>query len=222
MDRIYVPTNNPEDWQELLAEPDKHWKIGYSAKSLAYSWQEADGFPSSIQKVFNGSGIPTFHDIELLAAFPEYKVPLPGGVRASQNDVFVLARGDGELVSIMVEGKVSEPFGPTVDEWKQDKSKGKDIRLAYLLKELGLEESTQIDNIRYQLLHRTVSAIIEARKFTAGNALMLVHSFSQDNKWFDDYARFVGLFGVSAKPDSIVFVKNMGGIDLYCGWVKCD
>jgi len=44
-----------------------------------------------------------FQGIEILAAFPEYKVPLLGGRRASQNDIFILAKGAGQLVSIMVE-----------------------------------------------------------------------------------------------------------------------
>ena len=71
----------------------------------------------------------------------------------------------------MVEGKVSEPFDKTIAEWREDNSEGKHIRLKFLLDELGLEENKQINTIRYQLLHRTVSAIIEAEKFKAENAL---------------------------------------------------
>jgi hypothetical protein len=51
---------------------------------------------------------------------------------------------------------------------------------------------------------------------------MLVHSFSRSNEWFDDYSGFLGLFNVSAKPDSLVFAKSISGIDLYYGWVKGD
>jgi len=163
-----------------------------------------------------------FQNIELLLAFPEYKVPLPGGARPSQNDIFVLARGNDQLVSIMVEGKMSEPFGETIAEWKEDSSKGKRSRLKFLLKELALEENEQIDAIRYQLLHRTVSAIIEAKKFKAQNALMLVNSFSRSNEWFDDYSQFLALFGLNAEPDSLVFAKNIEEIDLYFSWVKGD
>jgi hypothetical protein len=53
----------------------------------------------------------------LLLAIPEYKVSLPGWGAASQNDIFCLARTQHGLVSIMVEGKVNEPFGPLVKEW---------------------------------------------------------------------------------------------------------
>ena len=219
MGKFFIPANIAEDWKSLLAEPDKQWRDDYSAKLLAYCWQEANDFPQSVKKVFIDSGTRLFKDIKLLLAFPEYKVSLPGGRRASQNDIFVLARGNNQLVSIMVEGKKSEPFDKTVAEWKSEYGKGKHIRLRFLCRELQLELG-QIDHIRYQLLHRTASAIIEAKKFNAQNALMLVHSFSHTNEWFDDYCQFLALFGVEAEIDSIVFAKNIDGIDLFFAWVK--
>lgn len=223
MSRIFIPASKPEDWRPLLAEPHKHWKTGYSAKALAYCWQEADGFPESVQNVFKKSGIKLFQNVELLLAFPEYKVPLPGGSRPSQSDIFVLARGDNQLVSIMVEGKASEAFGETVDEWiKKDATEGKETRLDFLCHVLKLEKN-KTGAIRYQLLHRTASAVIEAKKFNTKNALMLVHSFSQYDEWFDDYRQFLGLYGLSrVVPDSLVFAKNIDGINLYFGWVRGD
>ena len=214
MNKIFIPARKPADWKSLLAEPDKHWKTGYSAKTLAYCWQEAKGFPECVKKVFKKSEIELFRNIELLLAFPEYQVVLPGGARPSQNDIFILAKGNNQLVSIMVEGKVSEPFGNTIAEWRKHNSEGKDIRLKFLLEELGLEENEQIDSVRYQLLHRTTSAIIEAKKFKAENALMLVHSFSRSDEWFEDYIQFLGLFGLRAETDSLVLAKNINGIDL--------
>lgn len=217
--KFFRPTNNPEDWKQLLAEPDKQWKTGYSAKALAYCWQEARGFPPEVRQVFRSSDIDIFQDIQMLVAFPEYKVPLPGGRRASQNDLFVLAKGNGQLISIMVEGKVSEPFGDTIAEWKAQSGKGRETRLEYLCDLLGLNTAT-VDHIRYQLLHRTASALIEAQRFNAPNALMLVHSFSRENKWFEDYQQFLALFGVTGKVDSLVLGKNISGVKLHFGWVK--
>ena len=37
-------------------------------------------------------------------------------MQASQNDLYVLAKSNNELLTIMVEGKVSEPFGSTVEQ----------------------------------------------------------------------------------------------------------
>ncbi len=37
MPKFYVLADGANDWRPLLAEPEKHWRTGYSAKSLAYS-----------------------------------------------------------------------------------------------------------------------------------------------------------------------------------------
>ena len=222
MGKFYIPSNTPEDWKFLLADPDKHWKTGYSAKALAYAWQEAGDFPHSVKRVFKNSGIKLFQDIEMLIAFPEYTVSLPGGRRASQNDIFVLARGNDQLISIAVEGKVDESFGELIADWKLHDMGGKKVRLKFLCEVLQLDV-TKIDHIRYQLLHRTASAVLEAKKFNARNALMLVHAFKKTKENYDqsfqDYSQFVELFGVKGKPDSIVRGKKIDSINLYFGWV---
>jgi hypothetical protein len=185
MPGIFIASNGPDDWRGLLADPEKHWRTGYSAKALAYCWEEDDGFPTQVALLFSDSGIPTFQSIELLLAIPEHQVPLPGGGRPSQNDLFALASCRDGLISIMVEGKVSEPFGPTVEEWLIKASPGKYERLEYLRNQIGLDKEFS-PHIRYQLIHRTASAVIEARRFCAKTAVMIVHSFSQEDLWFED------------------------------------
>lgn len=214
MTRIYVPASSAEQWAQFLADPVKHWRQGYSARALAYSWQEAAGFPAEVASVLASQ----FAAVELLLALPEHKVPLPGGSRSSQNDIWVLARSEGKLISITVEGKVSEPFGPTVQEWETESSSGKSERLMYLLALLGL--SSIPDTTRYQLLHRTASAIIEAQRFNAAHAVMLVHSFSQSGEWFQDYAAFVSLMGGNATENSMVPVGSRSGVSLHLAWVR--
>lgn len=116
MNKIFIPANKPEDWIPLLAKRERDWKTGHSAKALAYCWDEANDFPDEVKGAFENSNIPLFKNAKLLMAFPEYKVPLPGGKAASQNDIFILARGNDQLISITVEGKVSEPFDQTITE----------------------------------------------------------------------------------------------------------
>lgn len=223
MSKFYIPAVKPEDWQSLLAEPNKHWKTGYSAKALAYSWQETDDFPPQVRNVFQNSGIPIFQDIKMLLAFPEYKVSLPGGKRASQSDIFILAKGDDKLVSITIEGKVDEPFGEIISEWKAKDMGGKEERLRFLCDQLMLNTEA-VGNIHYQLLHRTASAIIEAKEFNAPIALMLVHVFEKTKEKYDEsfqaYCRFLALFGVKGEINSLVFAKDINGIGLYFAWVK--
>lgn len=219
MKRIFIASTQPRDWKRLLADPEKHWRTGFSAKSLAHCWEDADGFPQEIARLFAESNIPALQGIEVLLILPEYKVSLPGGRRPSQNDIFVLAKAQGQLISIAVEGKVSESFGPTLEKWDAKASKGKIHRLAFLKEQLGLSQDFPL-HIRYQLLHRTASAIIEAQRFNAKSAVMLVHSFSQSEEWLEDYQAFLNLFEVRAEPNQLVFVKRTQGIDLYCGWAK--
>lgn len=218
MGKILIPAIGPDDWQQFLAEPIKHWKRGYSARTLAYCWHDADGFPKDVYNVL--SMADPFRDIDLLVAIPEHQVPLPPiRGRASQNDIWVLARCATGLVSIAVEGKVGESFGPTISEWMSTPTPGKKIRLDYLSEILGVEMGFPED-IRYQLLHRTASAIIEARRFTARHAVLMVHSFSQNDQWFEDYANFVRLFGTVGIRDQVVTATILKGVQLYFVWVR--
>ena len=215
---FFVKTSKPEDWQNQLAEPNKQWKTGHSAKALAYCWMEAEGFPSSVKRVFQKSEYGVFKDIAFLVGFVEHKVPLLGGIRPSQNDILVLAKNRKDLVVIAVEGKVAEPFGKTVGEWLKIESEGKETRLKFLNKLLQLNQYN-LQEIRYQLLHRTASAVIEAKRFNASTALMLVHSFSPNCKWFDDYSNFASLFGITAQWNSIHFAKRIDDVNLYLAWI---
>jgi hypothetical protein len=218
--KIFVPTAGPETWKQLLAEPERQWRTGYSARSLAYCWENAEnGFPAEVRSVFEQSGEKAFRRLELLYAFPEYQVPLPGGGRPSQNDLLVVAKSaDDGLVTIAVEGKVAESFDKTLADWHSDESKGKTERLAFLQDLLGLPAIPL--NIRYQLLHRTASAVMEAQKLNATQAVMLVHSFSPENLWFEDFAAFAALFEIQAELNHLHLARKFPGLTLYLGWVK--
>lgn len=221
MARIYVPARSAEDWRPFLGDPEKHWLDGYSAKELAKAWQGANGFPAEVGKAFVNSGIDLFHNLELLLAIPEHQVDLPPpGGRPTQCDLFAVARGGQSLVAIAVEGKVKEPFGPLVSEWLMDGSEGKRTRLRFICDKLGLREK-EVEGIRYQLLHRTAAALIEAERFMAKHAVMLVHSFSLNNEWFEDYAAFARLYGISEpKPGAIVRARRQDDRILCLGWVS--
>jgi len=219
MSRRFVPSSGPGDWQALLADPVKHWARGYSARTLAHSWEDQDGFPPEIQRLLLQHS--ALVKVDPLLIFPEWKVPLPGGLRPSQNDVWVLAKGDHGLVSIAIEGKVEEPFDKTIGEWKLDASPGKEVRLKYLLDVLGLQDPVP-DSVRYQLLHRAASAVIEAERFGADHAVMIVHSFSPTNQWFADFSYFVALFGQSADVGQLVSTQARRGLPLHLGWAHGD
>jgi len=219
--RIVVPTESADDWKRLLAKPELHWREGFSAMTLAQSWEAAHpSVPPEIQAALRSAGDPALDDLELLLAIPEYQVDLPGGRRPSQTDVLALMRGAQGLVAIAVEGKVDEPFGPTVGEKRAERSPGVDERLAWLLDFLQLGECP--DPIRYQLLHRTASALIVAQHYHAAAAVMLVHSFSPDALWFNDFAAFVRLLGAVPGVGEVSRVERHGQAPLFIGWAKGD
>ena len=76
------------------------------------------------------------------------------------------------------------------------------------------------EDVRYQLLHRTAAAVIEARRFGVEYALMLVHSFSQSDEWLADYAAFVELFGAKGECGTVVQLRELSGVTLHAGWVR--
>ena len=105
--RIFIPTNGANSWQPLLAELEKQWKKGYSARTLANCWEDCleetcekiktSDFPKSIEVTFQNSKIDLFKNVKLLFAFPEYKVKLPSGGGESQNDIYVIAKNTKEV-----------------------------------------------------------------------------------------------------------------------------
>jgi hypothetical protein len=221
MNRIYIPSSGVDDWRKLLADPVKHWRTGFSARSLAYAWENTIGFPGEIQDLFITSD-PPFPNMEILLAIPEHKVLMPPyGGHPSQNDLFVLARNSiNSLVAITVEGKVSESFDKNISEWNKKGSRGKETRLAFLKNKLGLSNEVP-SGIRYQLLHRTASAILEAERFTAKSAMMIVHSFSPSDLWFEDYQAFIRLYGIeNVVIGKLYFLREIAGIKLFSGWAR--
>lgn len=217
--KIITPSAGSQDWKALLADPEKHWASGYSARSLAHSWENAYGFPSEVAAVLSQNS--SLRGIEPLLIFPEWKVPLPGRITASQNDAWVLAKCESGLVSIAIEGKVEEPFDKSIGDWIAGSSPGKLVRLNFLTELLGITQPIP-NTVYYQLLHRTASAVVEAERFGATQAAMLVHSFSPTNRWFEEYKAFVALLGATAEPGKLTTVKARNNLPLHLAWVHGD
>lgn len=223
MTYIYIPSSGVDDWRKLLADPKKQWRKGFSARTLAYAWENYQDFPPEINDLFINC-VPPIYNIELLMAIPEYQVRMPPyGGHPSQNDLFVLAKdSSNQLITMMIEGKVSESFDKNLSLWNSEDSPGKVKRLIFIKDALGLVDEIPL-TIRYQLLHRMVSAILEAKRFNARKAIMIVHSFSQDNLWFEDYQAFLNLFGVrNTETGKLYMVQELSGINVYTGWACGD
>ncbi len=221
MKRIFVPTRNGSDWQRLLAKPKLQWQTGRSAMTAAAAWERAgDAFPPEISRLLDSSLDPDLVRLKLLAAIPEWEVPLPGGQTASHTDVLALASNEQGLCVMAVEAKVDEDFGPQLKDKRAHASAGQLQRLDYLHSLLGVAELD--DGIRYQLLHRTASAIITAREFHAHVAVMVVQSFGTQTFLREDFDIFCQSLGAEEMRGGMKVVPSMHTPRLYLGWCTGD
>jgi hypothetical protein len=204
-------TRSADCWKQHLAQPDRHWKPFRSAMETALSWEAQKAVPPEIAALFPNA--------DLLQAIVEYPVALPGGDRDSFNDVFALFADEDGLITCMVEAKRDEPFGPTLAEWCSAPSEGRSRRLGFLCDTLNLNANVLPGTLRYQLLHRTASAVLTARAYRTSRTVMLVQSFSPEHRWFEDYSDFCDQIGLQAKKGALTGTIDLNGVELSLGWV---
>lgn len=223
MSRILIPALGPTDWRRLLADPARQWRPGKSAFESAVAWEAAKrtarGLPPEVERLLDGS--PAFGAARLLLGVPEHQVELDGGGHASQTDFWALIETASGVVSMAVEAKAGEPFDRPVNEWLEDASgrSGKPERLAQLCRILGLE-TVAVGGLRYQLMHRPVAAILEAKRFRLQRALFLVHAFGDNRDSLSDYVQWAAILGVAATENVMHRVGIRDGIDFWIAWLN--
>ena len=116
---------------------------------------------------------------------------------------------------------MEESLGPPLEQWKANASPGKRERLECLVECLGLE-SEPPGHVYYQLMHRAASAVIEAERFCAGAAVMLIHSFRRMDQWFTEYREFSRLFEIEAESGVLGATRARNELPLYLGWAHGD
>ncbi|MDP8994115.1 MAG: hypothetical protein M3N07_03890 [Pseudomonadota bacterium] len=213
--RIHVPLLRPEDVIPHLGKP-KHWKEGRSAKAVAESWFHANDIPASVRAVLDQA--EEYRGAELIDAWLERCVDLGDGQRPTQTDLMAVLGIEDELAVLAIEAKVDESFGPTVDEWLSGAGEAKHRRLAYLAGMFGLDPAA-CGPLRYQFLHRTASALLEARRYRARRAVMLVQSFCPKASGFGDYAAFFAAVGQPGLEAGMLSEPlESGGVELRVAW----
>ena len=218
--KIAVPVRKPEDVIPHLGSPT-HWKQGRSAKALADAWYQANDFPPRVRAILQQD--PTLSGVDLIDAWLERCTDLADGrSTASQTDLLAVASVGPELAIIAVEGKVTERFDKLVVEWLADGSEGKRTRLASLCNLLGLV-AENVGDLRYQFFHRTAAAILEARRYRASRAVLLIHSFCPNATGLNDYIAFGRRLGFEKLGrDLISEPRTIGGIELQLAWISDD
>ncbi len=215
--RLHVPLTTPKDIIPHLTKQDAHWRPGFSAQELAPTWAHAGtDFPERVRELLNTA--PEYVGAQLVDGFFEREVDLGTPGRNSQTDLMVVAGIGRELAIIAIEGKAEESFADIVSVWND--SAGKQRRLEYLCNTLHINPA-QAGPLRYQLLHRTASAIYEAQRYRSRHALMAVHSFSTTHRWFDDFAAFSRVLQMPLdQPNRCSVARKFAGISLRLAWVS--
>ncbi len=222
MRRLFVPTFGPSDWRRLLADPEKQWRSAKSAYESAVAWEaarsDARGLPPDVAGLLDTH--EAFRGATLLLGIPEHQVPLDGGGHASQTDFWALLDAPIGVTSVAVEAKAGENFDQPVGKWLADASpnSGKPARLRQLCSLLNIAE-VDAGGCRYQLLHRPVTALLEAQRFRLGCALFLVHAFGENDDSLSDYRHWARLLGVEAEANTVSQVGIRGGVDFWIAWL---
>lgn len=216
--RLYGwPLERAEQARLLLRDPDLQWKRGRSAFETATAWVTARGVPAKVASVL--AQAPEWLNAEVVAGFFEHPTALDTQLAPSQTDLMVVCGLKSGLGILAVEGKAGETFGPLVNEWKT--SPGRESRYAWACELFGLD-GVLCGDLRWQLFHRAASAVLEAERFRAEHAIMLVHHFSGTASSLSDFLAFAERLGlVGAGPDALSAPKIINGVSLRFGWV-CD
>ena len=207
----------PEDVIPHLSGRERHWKRGYSAWELAHSWVNADGIPDPVRAVLDIC--PDYAGAELIEGLFEREVDLRTPGRRSQTDLLAFVKLTHGNAVIAVEGKAEEQFDKIVSKWN-DRRPNKKCRLSALCVSLGLKVA-DVGHLRYQLLHRTASAIYEAQRYRTERAVMLVHSFSAADTSFQDFQLLAEAMGIPVEAvNRISEERECEGVRLRLAWVR--
>ncbi|HKO05455.1 MAG TPA: hypothetical protein VJW51_11930 [Candidatus Acidoferrales bacterium] len=187
--------------------------------TAAACWEDAAGrLPAEITALLQSSGEKSLLGQRLLIALPEWEVPLEGGETSSHTDVLAICRNESGLCVIAVEAKVHEDFGPLIGQKRKNASPGQVERLESLRKLFDVQHFE--DNVRYQLLHRTASALLTARDFHATAAVMLVHGFQCPATSRKDFETFAAAMNARAVSPGLYRASRSDGPSLYLAWCE--
>lgn len=196
-----------DDWRGLAG--DDKWVPTRSAYELAHCWHQFGGLPEPIASALDASGHELLRGVSVDLCLVEKPVFLDTKIAPSMTDLMAYGRNaKGDAIVLAVEGKTDEPFASRVWAWVRGDEKNPTMtaaprrtrlrRLEFLSRHLA-KTITSDSTLRYQLLHRTVSAVLEAQLHGAAAAVVLAHAFGPDAaENLSDFSDFLRELGGSA------------------------
>jgi len=73
--------------------------------------------------------------------------------------------------------------------------------------------------LKFLIAHLEIIIILDEFLFFTSHAIVIIHSFSPTNEWFEDFAKFVSLFGAIPKINSVVSAELPNGMPLHFAWI---
>ncbi len=217
-----VPMLSPDEVRAHLGKPTQ-WKPLRSACELATAWFTAGDIPLSVRTILDSC--EDYRGAALLHGIFEHGDDIEKTGRSTQTDLMLTLKLRDGFAAVAIEGKVDEAFGPKVEEWRKSGSPGKKRRLQVICDVLGLSPDA-VDDLFYQLLHRSYAAVAQARRYGTKRAMMLVHSFSEANPTFAGADRFEDLqvFAHSLRVplparNSVSEPVALGDVEFRIAWV---
>ena len=181
-----------------------------AALSVVDLWEAAKGMPPEISEILGA-------DAKLGHAIPGEIVPIPGGPGPSRCDVFALVGTENGVGAIGIFA-TNDGFDATVRDWLTGGVIDGKGRLGVVCNALEVQ-AQQTEELRYQLLHRMAAAIIKADK-RAKFVGLIVQSFSQEQKGFEDFEAFcVALGAKDVLPGKPIWVTRPSGLKILLAWV---
>jgi hypothetical protein len=225
MNRLCIATRGIGSWRERLACPDRQWRRRFSAFETAVSCELASrgksGVPEPIASLFRQS---QYGELLLMFAVAEHKVDLRGSGAASQSDLWAVVKTSSGMLSLTVEAKAKEPFGGDVlEQWliagvSQESKRNRKIRWDQV--RAHLPKSDSFLQVRYQMLHRCASSVIEAKRLGFQHAAFVVQAFETPEESFQDYVIFCQALKIPAKRGGMSTTSS-DGVSLSVGWADC-
>jgi len=180
--------------------------------ALAARWHAAVGFPSEIERLLATNAAT--RSASPLLVIPDHQVPLRDGARASQTDLWVLARTRRGLLSIAIDA--DPPQFPAAADASQAAATVE--RWLAICRLLEVKEQCE-PAVQSRFFHRTAAALLEARRFFAAGAAVIVHSVGTRWNSFTDFQRLVAVMGGQvSRPGELVSVAPREGLELHFGW----
>jgi hypothetical protein len=165
------------------------WRPGRSAMELGRCWLR-EGFPAcppELRELLDSS--PLTQGLELHNGKPEFVTKLPERGEGRNHDLWVRGSASGAPITLCIEAKTDESFGPIVGEYVRDAKEnnagtGVPRRVAALLEVLNVRCANLVEppycDLRYQLLAGVAGTCIQAIADRSEVGVFIVHEFRGD------------------------------------------